>query len=150
MAAADIATAGTAQVTVSSPAPGGGDSGALTFTVLDTRAPTVAVTAPTAGTTVSGTVSVTANASDNTGVVGLQFKLDGAALGPELTSAPYSLSWDTTTVPDGGHTLTAVARDAAGLTTSAAVAFTVTNNAMLTIVTAFGEIPKAWQALAMK
>ena len=60
------------------------------------RAPTVAVTAPAAGATVSNTVSVTANASDNTGVVGVQFKLDGANLGIEDSSAPYSVSWDTT------------------------------------------------------
>ena len=48
------------------------------------------------------------------GVVGVQFKLDGAALGSEMTNAPYSVSWDTTTTPDGTHTLTAAARDAAG------------------------------------
>ena len=37
-----------------------------------------------------GTVNVTANASDDTAVSGVQFKLDGANLGAEDTSAPYS------------------------------------------------------------
>jgi hypothetical protein len=71
---------------------------------------------------------VTANASDNVGVTGVQFRLDGAALGAEDTSAPYSTSWDTTTASAGSHTLTAVARDAAGNTgTSSPVTVTVSN-----------------------
>jgi hypothetical protein len=81
----------------------------------DTTAPTVSITAPAANTTVSGsaaTLSVTA--SDNTGVVGVQFKVDGSNLGPEDTTSPYSISWNTTTTANGSHTLTAIARDAAG------------------------------------
>ena len=95
----------------------------------DTTPPTVSVTAPTNGATVSGTIQVTANASDNDAVVGVQFKLDGADLGPEDTSAPYSFTWSTTTVPNGSHTITAVARDpSANAATSASVPITVTNN----------------------
>ena len=91
----------------------------------DTTFPTVSLTAPPAG-PVSGTVNVAATASDNVGVSGVQFRLDGAAIGTEDTSAPYSVSWDTTTATAGTHTLTAVARDAAGnLTTSAPVSVTV-------------------------
>jgi hypothetical protein len=63
---------------------------------------------------VSGTVTVLAIAWDNVGVVGVQFKLDGADLGLEDTIQPYSASWDTTKAPFGPHTLTAVAKDAAG------------------------------------
>ena len=88
--------------------------------------PSVSVTAPAAGATVSGTVSVSANASDNRGVAGVQFRLDGQSLGAEDTNAPYSTSWDTTAAATGGHTLTAVARDAAGnRTTSQGVSVTV-------------------------
>ena len=43
-----------------------------------------------------GTVNVTANASDDTAVTGVQFKLDGANLGAEDTTSPYSVTWDTT------------------------------------------------------
>ena len=76
----------------------------------------------------SGTIHVTANATDNDAVVGVQFKLDGADLGTEDTTAPYSIAWDTTTVPNGAHTLTAVARDpSANAATSASVPVTVTN-----------------------
>jgi len=61
-------------------------------------------------------------------VVGVQFKLDGANLGAEDTSAPYSASWNTTAATNGSHALTAVARDAAGnVTTAAAVTVTVSN-----------------------
>ena len=85
----------------------------------DTTAPTVAMTAPMTG-VVSGTITVSATASDNVGVIGVQFRLDGASLGAEDMTAPYSISWNTATVPNGTHTLTAVARDAAGNSTTSA------------------------------
>lgn len=94
----------------------------------DATAPTVSVAAPAPGATVSGSVAVTANASDAVGVVGVQFKLDGANLGAEDTTAPYSVSWNTTAASNGSHTLTAVARDAAANSaTSAPVSLTVAN-----------------------
>jgi chitodextrinase len=94
----------------------------------DTTPPTVSLTAPTDGTTVGGTTTVGADASDNVGVAGVQFELDGAPLGAEDTAAPYSISWDTTAAANGTHTLAAVARDAAGnRTTSPAVSVTVSN-----------------------
>ena len=95
----------------------------------DTTLPTVSITAPTVGATVVGTVTVAASASDNVGVVGVQFKLDGANLGAEVTTAPYSTAWDTSTAANGSHSLTAVARDAAGNTaTATAVTVTVSNS----------------------
>src|SRR3989449_547996 len=105
-------------------------SAAVTVTVSnDTTAPTVSLTAPAAGATVSGTTTVSASATDNVGVVGVQFKLDGANLGGETTTAPYSVAWTTTTATNGSHTLKAVARDAAGnSTTSAAVTVSVSND----------------------
>jgi hypothetical protein len=110
-------------------------SAAVTVTVSngpppDTTPPTASLTAPANGATVSGTVTVSANASDNVGVAGVQFTLDGASLGSEDTASPYSVSWNTSGVANGTHTLAAVARDAAGnRTTSTAVTVTVANNA---------------------
>src|SRR5207245_459656 len=99
-------------------------SAAVSVTV-DNTPPTISIASPTPGATVSGTVTVSASASDNVGVVGVQFKLDGTNLGAEVTVAPYSVSWNTTTATAGAHTLTAVARDAAGnATTSPAVSVT--------------------------
>ena len=93
------------------------------------------------GATVSGTVTLTATAADNVGVAGVQFLVDSAALGAEDTTAPYSVSWNTTTA--GPHTLTAQARDAAGNTTSASVTVTVELAASKTQITqiALGASP---------
>ena len=75
-------------------------------------------------------VTVNANASDNMAVAGVQFFVDGAPLGAEDTSAPYSATWNTTTAANGSHALTARARDGAGnTTTSSAVTVTVANGA---------------------
>lgn len=94
----------------------------------DATPPTVSLTAPANNSTIFGTVAVSANASDNVGVLGVQFRLNGANLGAEDTSAPYSISWDTNTVSNGVHSLTAVARDPSGnSTTSSAVNVTVNN-----------------------
>jgi len=94
----------------------------------DTTPPTVSITSPASGATVSGTTTLSASASDNVGVVGVQFLVDGSNAGSEDTSSPYSVSWNTATVANGSHTLTAVARDAAGnRTTSAPVTVTVSN-----------------------
>ena len=95
----------------------------------DTTPPTASITAPGAGATVSGTITVSANATDNVGVAGVQFKLDGADLGGEDTSAPYSTSWNTTSSSNGSHSLTAVARDAAGNTATSGAVAVVVNNA---------------------
>src|SRR5262245_34957318 len=99
----------------------------VTVTVFnDTTPPTVAIVSPASGATVGGTMTVSANASDNVGVTGVQFLLDGALLGAEDTTAPYAVSWNTTTATNASHTLTARARDAAGnTTTSDAVTVTV-------------------------
>ena len=102
----------------------------LTCPSPDTTPPAVSITSPASGATVSGTISVTATASDNRGVSGVQFQLDAANSGSEDTAAPYSIAWDTTTAPNGTHTLTAIARDAAGnQTTSEPVTVTVSNAA---------------------
>jgi hypothetical protein len=109
-------------------APANGYFTLTTITVPDNIPPTVAVTAPASGATVSGTAPVTANAADNVGIAGVQFLVDGANLGAEDTTAPYSVSWNTAAAANGPHQLTAVARDASGNTTTAlAVSVTVNN-----------------------
>src|SRR5437762_10802917 len=114
----------------------------VTVTVFnDTTPPSVSITSPASGTIVGGTISVTASASDNVGVVGVQFLLDGLNTGAEAAAAPYSASWNTTTASNGSHSLTAVARDAAGnRTTSAPVAVTVSNGAPADMTPPAGSI----------
>jgi hypothetical protein len=102
-------------------------SASVTVALSDTTSPTVAVTAPAAGASVRGSVSVSASATDNVGVVAVRFKIDGINLG-EVTRPPYTMTWDTTSVTDGTHTVTAVARDAAGnVTRSRKVRVSVAN-----------------------
>ena len=101
----------------------------LGATAPDVIAPTATLTAPAQGATVSGTVSVTATASDNVGIASVKF-FAGTTLIGTATAAPYAVSWDTTTAAAGSVSLTAQALDAAGNAgTSAAVAVTVANAA---------------------
>lgn len=97
----------------------------------DTTPPTVTITAPTAGSTVADTTTITASASDNVGVTRVDFYVDGVQQGSD-TSAPYSYNWDTTSgdthacIGTHSHSLTARAHDAAGnMTTSAVVSVTM-------------------------
>jgi hypothetical protein len=76
--------------------------------------------------------------------VGVQFRVDGVNLGAEDTSAPYSVSWNTTTADNGSHTLTAVATDRAGVQyASDLITVTVSNEssppAAAPVVTRFEE-----------
>lgn len=93
---------------------------------IDSLPPSVFLTAPVSGSFVSGPAGVTATATDNVGVAGVRFWLDGQPLGDEKTAVPYSVLWDTTQVANGVHVLIATARDAAGNTgTSSPVQVTV-------------------------
>ena len=96
------------------------------MSLSDTTPPSVTLTAPSNGSTVSGIVNLTAMATDNVGVVGVQFKLNGTNLGAEDTTNTYSVSWDTNGVAPGQYSLTVIARDADGNSTTATpVAVTV-------------------------
>ena len=95
----------------------------------DTTAPTTSITAPSAGSTVSGTYSVTASASDNVGVTKVEFYLDGALKSTDTTS-PYAWSWDTTTATNASHSLQSKAYDAAGNVGSSATVSVTVNNAV--------------------
>lgn len=79
----------------------------------DTTAPSVSITSPSDGETVSGSITVTADASDDTGVAQVDFYLDGSLVASDTTS-PYEWTWDTTTTFDGSHSLDATAIDDAG------------------------------------
>jgi hypothetical protein len=95
-------------------------------TVGDAAAPTVSITAPAAGATVSGTVTLSASATDNVGVTSVQFRVNGTNVGVADTTSPYAASWSTTGLAAGTYTITAVATDAAGnQATSAGVNVTI-------------------------
>jgi hypothetical protein len=109
-------------------------SSAVSLTVdipaSDTTPPTVNIDTPANDATVSGTVNVSASASDNVGVTRVEFFVDGTLASTDTTS-PYDFSWDTAGASNGSHTLMAKAYDAAGnVGTSATVSVTVNNSAI--------------------
>ncbi|MEO7905070.1 MAG: DUF4082 domain-containing protein, partial [Candidatus Saccharimonadales bacterium] len=100
---------------------------------VDTTAPTVSLTSPSSGAIVTGSQTITATANDNSAVQSVQFKLGGVNIGAADTTSPYQISWDSTAIANGPHTLTAVATDTSGnQATSAAVTVTVSNQATAT------------------
>jgi hypothetical protein len=104
------------------------DDVAVTGGPPDTTPPTTAITAPANGATVSGTINVTASASDNVGVTRVEIYID-SALKATLTSSPYTYSWNTAAVANGAHTIVSKAYDAAGnVGTSATATVTVANS----------------------
>jgi len=130
--AAFSATAGI--LTASQSATLTGTLGTSSFSVIltllsgDTVPPSVSIQSPTAGQTLSGTVTLSALASDNVAVAWVQFKVDGVNVGPQIAAAPYNYSLNTTSLTNATHTIVALASDPTGNTaTSAAESVTVNN-----------------------
>lgn len=105
-----------------------GQSSAVKVTVKnDTTAPTVSISSPATGTTVTGVTTVTATASDNVSVSKVEFYVNGTLKATD-TASPYTFSWDTTSLTNGSYSLTAKAYDASGnVGQSSTVAATVNN-----------------------
>jgi hypothetical protein len=104
----------------------------------DTTLPSVAITAPAPGSVVSGSVAVTAAASDDIGLTGVQFVLDGVPLGALDKTAPYTVDWNSHRANHGEHLLAARAQDARGNTViSAPVTVTVSNDTVEGLVAAY-------------
>lgn len=91
--------------------------------------PTASITAPAAGATVSGTVTVRASANDDRGVTSVEFFVDNSSIGRDTDGTDgWSAAWNTTGAADGTRTLTATARDTVNQTgSSAPVTVTVDN-----------------------
>jgi hypothetical protein len=109
-------------------------SASTSVTLADQTAPTTSITSPSGGTAVKSTVTVNANATDNTGGTGIskvELYVDGV-LNATDTASPYSFSWNSTTATNAAHSLTVKAYDGASpanVATSAAVSVTVDNSA---------------------
>jgi hypothetical protein len=109
-----------------------GYGGIQRFTIATTTtdaAPSVSITAPGGGASVSGSVGITAGATDDKGVTQVQFFVDGNSIGVDRDgSNGWALTWTTTAVANGTHALTATATDTIGQsTTSSPVSVTVNN-----------------------
>ena len=108
--------------TAGAPASGGPDGGAKSGSDAGNpghdEKPRVAWVAPAEGASIGGTVALKASATDDVGVVKVQFFVDSGLVG-EATAAPFSLAWDSTAFPDGAHMIKALAYDTANQTASA-------------------------------
>lgn len=96
-------------------------------TIADTASPSVGFSSPTAGATVSGTVSVTGTSGDDTGVARVDVSIDGGSWQIAAGTASWTFSWDTTAATNATHTMTVRATDTSGNTSSASRSFTVSN-----------------------
>lgn len=95
--------------------------------LVDTTPPTVTLTWPASGTTVAGTVTMQATATDNIGVATVLFRVDGVAVGAALTVGPYVATWNTMAAANGTHTVSIEARDVANNSSAVSVVVTVQN-----------------------
>lgn len=92
----------------------------------DNTPPSVQLTAPADGATVSGSITLSATASDDQGVARVEMLIDGALVGTD-TAAPYDVAWSSASVQDGTHTVTARAADGAGNTATSTRSITTSN-----------------------
>ncbi len=106
-------------------------TGAHTINVtVDNPVPTVNITDPAGGTTVSGVLNVTCNAA--VGIPGatidhIDVTLASSPVTKTITGGSGTVSFDTTQFTNGAHTITAVATDSFGLIGQASINVTVDN-----------------------
>ena len=84
----------------------------------DNVPPTISISNPVSGQTVSGTINFAVNVDDNVGIAQVEFFIDGYSLGV-VTEEPYSYLWDTTSnigAHGDEHALSAIVIDTAGNT----------------------------------
>ncbi len=94
----------------------------------DTIKPTISITNPGDNVTVANTMTFSASAADNSGVVaGVTFKINGAIIGQEDVLSPYSINVNTKNYATGWYTLLATARDASNNTADASVNIYIDN-----------------------
>jgi hypothetical protein len=95
---------------------------------------TAQIATPANGSTVSGSVALTA--APVAGLAAVQWQINGANVGGEVTAAPYTRTWDTTknlngtAAANGTYIVTAVARSTSGMTAASSVTVSVANAAV--------------------
>jgi len=103
-------------------------SNAATLTVNVAQPPSVSITSPANGATVSGTITVSGTASDAVGVSSVQVQVDGGAFSSASGTTNWSFSLDTTSLSNATHTFTARATNSSGLSSSSSVSVNVSNS----------------------
>ncbi|MCL4404096.1 Ig-like domain-containing protein [Patescibacteria group bacterium] len=138
-------SSGIASATMTADLPAWG-MGVVTFKTYGIP-PSIAITSPTTGSTASGTINITASATDNVGVKNVQFEIDGGNFGSAVTStnSSYSVTLNTTAYAYGTHTLAAVATNNSGVQASSSVSVFFANNSDLPIYLG-GSLANGWSS----
>ena len=89
--------------------------------------PAIRFSWPLIGSVVSGIVPIEVQLTDTYPMSTVQFTLDGASLGPELTQAPFYIPWNSSLTGNGVHTLGVTAMDQVGGANQATETVTVEN-----------------------
>ena len=120
---------------------GAGLSASANFTInVASPVPTVAITSPASGATVSGTISVSGTASDTVSISSVQVALDGGSYSSASGTNNWTFSLNTASLSNGAHSLSAKTTDAAGVSaTSSAVSVTVNNGSTAADCTLFAS-----------
>lgn len=86
----------------------------------DSQSPVIESISPADGSTVTGAVSLTASVTDNSVVQSVEFLINGAVVAIDHTK-PYSVTWNSSSLPNGVITYTVRATDDSGNQTVSAV-----------------------------
>jgi len=95
--------------------------------VAEQSPPVVAITSPSNAQSVSNSVNVSVDVSDNAGVTKVEYYVDGLLKSTE-TDSPFGYSWDTSQLAYGSHTIMARAYDAAGNSSDSSRSVSVVND----------------------
>ena len=107
---------------------------------IATSSPSVTITSPASGSTVSGMTAVSGTASDSVSITSVQLSVDSGSFAGTSGTSNWSMSLNTNSLSNGSHTLTAKATDTAGVsTTSSPVAITVSNGSLASDCTLFAS-----------
>ena len=93
----------------------------------DSIGPAVNITSPTNGSSVSGSVAISASATDSSGVKLIQFYLDNTILLGQSYSSTYTMQWNSSQSTQGDHTISAKAFDNTGNSTTTSITVKVAN-----------------------
>src|SRR5437660_4999 len=105
----------------------GSASASLSINVVTAAAPSVSISSPANGATVSGTTTVSGVASDGLTITSVQLSVDGGAFANASGTTNWSFSLNTNSLSNGPHTLSAKVNDSTGSATSSVVNFSVNN-----------------------
>ena len=121
-------------------AAGSATSNVATLTVNVPQPPSVSITSPAIGTTVSGAITVAGTASDAVGLSSVQVQIDGGVFSPSSGTTNWTFSLDTALLPNAVHSVTARATNSSGLTASTTITLNVSNTGTIINVLNYGAI----------